>query len=94
MKTKILIVDDTFLIQGRGLVICGLKTGEFVDFKVGDSVEIQTSEEVFLQNKITGIELIHRSPDAAQLICFSVSEHLKKNDVPRGAAIWLLSKED
>jgi hypothetical protein len=52
MKTRILTVDETFQIQGRGLVIVGRKTSDFVDFKIEDSIEIENPDKTFVETKV------------------------------------------
>jgi hypothetical protein len=97
MKTRILTVDETFLIQGRGLVIVGRKTNEFVNFKTGDTIELETAGESFLKTKIVGLEFVCRrnfdenSKDFYdKLIGFMVEKEIKQTRISKGANIWLL----
>lgn len=87
---KILTVEDTFMIQGRGLVITSKKTDEFVDFKVGDSIKIENPDQTFVETKIKGIELLCRPKFRNELISFTIESEIKKEQVQIGAKIWLL----
>lgn len=99
MKRKILVVEDTFLIQGWGPTIVGRKTDEFVDFKVGNSIEIDVGKGKIIYTKITSIPLVSRRyssensedfADKLHLVSFSVEPNIKKDQTSKGANIWLV----
>ncbi|HEX8637948.1 MAG TPA: hypothetical protein VF692_07800 [Pyrinomonadaceae bacterium] len=100
MRTRILTVDDTFLIQGRGLVILGRKVDGFVDFNTGDSIEIENPDGTIVNTKVKGIEFVCRRnfdetsndfDEKLKLISFLVENEVKKSHIAKNAFVWLLN---
>ncbi|HRH41534.1 MAG TPA: hypothetical protein PKY82_07825 [Pyrinomonadaceae bacterium] len=90
---KILTVEDTFLIIGRGLVIAGWEE-DYPKIKIGDWVEIVRPDATKLKTQISGIEWI-RSPIAEpnrKPVGLMLKDIFKKEDVPIGSEIYVLEK--
>jgi len=103
VKRNILTVEDIFSIQGRGLVIVGRKTETFVDFKIGDLIEIENPDETVIRTKVKGLEFISRinlnensaqSNDRLNLIGFLIEDGIEKSLISKEAIIWLLDEFD
>ena len=94
MTRKLITVDETFLIQGRGLIVTGLKEENCAEIKGGEFVEITRPNETTIQSQIAGIEFIKRTNpiDFAEIRRFAfLLRDLSKEDVPKGSVINLLS---
>lgn len=90
-----MIVENIFSLAW-GLTIFGRKNNEFVDFKVGSSIEIENNNGKVIPAKIISIPLIPRKysdenyfADKENFVSFSVETNIKKNQISKGAIIWL-----
>lgn len=90
---KILTVEDTFLISGRGLVITGWEE-DYPQVKGGDLIEILRPDKTKITSTIIGIEMIKRN-------CFTETKKhpigilvrdITKSDVPQGSQIYLVKE--
>lgn len=87
---KILTIEDTFMIEGRGPTILAKKTNEFVDFKIGDLIKIENSYQTFIETKVKGIDFFCRPKFRTELISFLIESGITKEQVQIGANIWLV----
>jgi hypothetical protein len=87
MSRKLFTVEDTFLIQGRGLVLVpGIVPQGDERFRVGDPVLLKRPDGSTLTWKIGGLEIIsgaRRSGDVPILLV-----GLDKKDLPIGTEVW------
>lgn len=93
MSRKILTVEDTFLIQGRGLIIVARPTDEFTDFKLGDSIQIENPDKTFIVSKIKAIDILCVRPFDDKRFSFVVGSEIKKEQIHKNASISLLENE-
>jgi len=86
-KPFILSIDQTFIIEGRGVVATGSVEGGKV--KVGDEVEIVGYKRKFKKTTITGVEMFNKSLDYAQAgdDCGLLLRGIEKLDIKRGMLI-------
>jgi translation elongation factor EF-Tu-like GTPase len=82
-------VQDTFEIQGRGLVVatdCAIGDCDF-RLKLGDEIEIRNELRPWLRTRITGIEFADPySP--VRPFAFLLPREVYKGDVEVGAEVW------
>jgi hypothetical protein len=90
MKGKILIVEDSFLIRRRGVVIVAHRTPDFIDFKVGDSIEIENPDKTTVVSKVAGIEFLSGKPFEDKKISFLAEDLTRKDQAQKNAGIRLL----
>ncbi len=87
MSRRLLVVEDRFLIKGRGLIAWpGIEPGA-ERIGVGDPVELRRPDGTSLRRRIGGIELAMGAPPDrnAPLVLL---EDLGKEDLPVGTEIW------
>ena len=91
---KVITVEDTFLITGRGLVIAGQKENDLVEIKVGGAVEILRTDGTAISSQIIGIDMINRrgfpTPVQNNKIGLLLKD-LSKEDIPIGSIINCLT---
>ncbi len=87
MARRLLTVEDTFLISGRGLVpVPGLIPEDDELFRVGDPILLKRPDGSSFQWNIGGLEIlsgVQRRHDLVILL-----KGLDKEDVPVGSEIW------
>jgi translation elongation factor EF-Tu-like GTPase len=92
MKKAILVVDNTFNIKNRGVVIAGFLEDDSPRLRTGDRIEILKPDGSEISSVVTGVEMIgvKRLPISNQKenIAFMVKD-LSKEDVPVGSVISL-----
>jgi translation elongation factor EF-Tu-like GTPase len=91
---KIITIEETFLIPGRGLVVTGREDEDNAEAQMGDTVEILRPDKTKLKTQIIGIEMICRK-DPADTDRTSIGLLLKvlsKEDIPPGSEIFLPEK--
>lgn len=65
MPESTFTIDDTFFIQGRGLVLLSHFDRDAavpVRVRVGDELDIATISDRFIRTTVTGVEMIHAPP--------------------------------
>ncbi|MDQ3798871.1 MAG: hypothetical protein M3384_05435 [Acidobacteriota bacterium] len=90
MNGKILIVEDSFLIRRRGVVIVARRTPDFIDFKVGDSIEIENPDKTIVVSKVSGMEFLSGKSFEDKKISFLAEDLTRKDQVQKNAGIRLL----
>ena len=95
MKREILVVEDTFDLKGRGLVITGLVEDDAPKLRKGDRIEILQPNGSKINSIVVGVEMIGRKcfpvPNQKENLAFMVKDLLKE-DVPRGSVINLVNE--
>jgi hypothetical protein len=87
MTRRLFIVEDTFLIEGRGLVpIPGVIPQGNELFRVGDPVLLNRPDGSEIRWQIGGLELITGGPPRHDVII--LLKDLSKDNVPLGTEIW------
>jgi translation elongation factor EF-Tu-like GTPase len=82
----LITVEDTFIIQGRGLVpVPGLIPVGNERFKVGDPLLLKRPDGHELLTSIGGLELSTPNPRHEVGILL---KDMSKEDVPKGTEIW------
>ena len=84
-------VEDTFVIEGRGLIIIpGIPypSDSIRKIRVGEGIVLIRPDGSELNTTISSIEMIHRKPPVAHAP-FAPSGSLTKEDVPIGTEVWL-----
>jgi hypothetical protein len=87
MARRLFTVEDTFLIQGRGLVpVPGIVPQGEEHFQVGYPIRLQRPDGSSLAWQIGGLEFICGGPPRDDVII--LLRGLDKGDVPVGTEIW------
>jgi len=93
MDRRLFIVEDTFLIAGRGLIaVPGIIPEGEERFRVGDPILLRRPDGSTLRWKIGGIEILHTPTPKPEIPILLLG--LTKEDVPVGTAIWSLQKAE
>ena len=92
---KIITVEDTFSIEGRGLVVTGWKENSSVNIKMNDLIEILRPDGTTIKSQIAGVErFVNRKyfseSSETENIGFLLKD-LSKKDVPKNSIISLVS---
>lgn len=88
MSKPFMIVEDTFLITGRGLVVV---PGPLIDDYSGPGpvqVELRKPNGTITLTELT-VQLFHQTPPPKEYRWGCVFLSLNKEDVPLGTEIWL-----
>jgi hypothetical protein len=89
MARCLFVVEDTFLIKGRGLVaVPGILCQGEERFRVGDPLLLKHPDGSCLEWKIGGIELISCSPPRPKNEVVILLRGLSKDDVPIQTQVW------
>ena len=85
------IVEDTFAIEGRGLVIVpGIRLSDpSARVYVGDPLELRRADGTTQVTSVRGIEMGGRG----DFIPLLLADGITKDDVPIGTEVWLLRNE-
>jgi SAM-dependent methyltransferase len=87
MARLLFIVEDTFLIKGRGLVpIPGIIPQGEERFKIGDPICLKRPDGSSLEWRIDGLELAHTPPPWRGV--HILLNGLGKEDIPVGTEVW------
>ena len=87
MARLLFTVEDTFLIQGRGLVpVPGITPVSDERINVGDNILIRRPDGTEFPWKIGGIEFITPQPKTFDVVI--LLKDLTKDDVPIGSEVW------
>ncbi len=88
MARRLLVVEDRFLIKGRGLVpVPGISLGD-ERTRVGDPIELRRPDATTLVWEIGGSEWRHGAAPDKNATCILLKD-LGKDEVPIGTEIWL-----
>ena len=90
-QTHLCTVEDTFLIEGRGLIIIpGIPypSESMRRVRVGEAVVLIRPDGSEIKTAIGSIEMINRKAPITHAP-FAPSEPLAKEDVPIGTEVWL-----
>ncbi len=83
------IVEDMFLIQGKGLVVAGVLEGERHGFDIGARVSISRPDGTRLVSGVRGAELLRSCFSGAINIYLLLEEAFAAEEVPRGSVVAL-----
>ncbi len=87
MARLLFVVEATFLIEGRGLVLCpGIIPEGDERFSAGDFVQLRRPDGTSLSYPICGLEFF--SPPRAGSPFGVLLNDLSKNEVPIGIECW------
>lgn len=87
MSRRLLVVEDRFLIKGRGLIVCpGIELGA-EPIRVGDLVELRRPDGTSLRWRIGGVEIAMGAPPDRRAPLMLLQD-LGKEDLPVGTEIW------
>jgi hypothetical protein len=88
MARRLFVVEDTFLIKGRGLVpVPGIVPEGEERFRLGDLIVIKRPDGSCLGATIGGIEIFSTPPRTRDDFAI-VLKDLNKEDVPIGSEVW------
>jgi hypothetical protein len=86
MARRLLTVEDTFAIRGRGLVLVpGIIPEGDERFRVGDRITLRRPGGSSVDTQIGGLELLDPNPRRDVVIML---KGLAKGDVPVGTEVW------
>ena len=87
MARLLFVVEDTFFIKGRGLVLVPgiVPQGEE---RIGDTLVFKRPDGSHLKWTIGGFEMIHCTPPKQTTDMFIVLKGLNQDDVPIGSEVW------
>ena len=87
MLKRLCIIEDVFLISGRGLVVLpGIPLTGNWHVKAGTPIELRKPNGSTRESKIRGIEMIRGT---RQILPILLGAGLTKDDVPIGTEIWI-----
>lgn len=91
MARRLFTVEDTFLIEGRGLVpVPGIVLQGDECFQVGDPIRLKRPDESEIAWRIGGLELLCPPPRPDEVVV--LLKGLNKDDVPIGTEVWSVDK--
>lgn len=80
-------VAETFLIKGRGVVLCpDASIPDGVVLRNGDPVTLRTPEGRTLETRIKALELI--TPNPKDIVPMMLEAVREKSDAPIGSEVW------
>lgn len=89
MARLLFTVEDTFFIQGRGLIpFPGIIPVGSERFRIGDSILLKRTDGTELKWPIAGIEMVFATPPQPNRPLVMSLEGLTKADVPIGTEVW------
>lgn len=87
MNTLLFTVVDTFMIEGRGLVLAADVRSDQVGLRVGQSIELRRPDGSTAVSEVAGIA--HVSPyDPERALDILLPPGISKEDVPAGTEVW------
>ena len=87
MTRRLLVVEDAFLIKGRGLVLAPAFVPQNDErFRVGDPIALKRPDGTSLAWQIDGIEIFCGRVSRGNL--HTLLTGLGKEDVPIGTEVW------
>jgi hypothetical protein len=91
MARHLFTVEDTFLIEGRGLVPTpGIVPQGDERFRVGDPIRLKRPDGSEIEWQIGGLEFICPPPRQDEVVI--LLKGLGKNDVPIGTEVWSVDR--
>lgn len=89
MSRRLIVVEETFYIKGRGLVpLPGIVPQGDERFHVGDPLLLKRPDGSCLESAIFGIEMIHGTAPRPKGEVVVLLKDLTREDVPIGCEIW------
>jgi hypothetical protein len=86
MSRCLFVVEDTFTIKGRGLVLLpGILPEGDECFRVGDPILLRRPDGAATPTRIAGLELLHPNPRCDVVIML---KEFDKAVVPVGTEVW------
>jgi hypothetical protein len=90
MGRCLFVVEDTFLIRGRGLVpVPGIIPEGEERFRVGDRIMLKRPDGSEMEWEIGGLELLCPNPRHDVVILL---KGMSKEDIPIGTEIWSVDR--
>jgi hypothetical protein len=94
MARRLFVVEDTFCIKGRGLVLLpGIIPEGEERFRAGDPILIKRPDGSCLESTIGGIEMLLGSPPKPRKDYVILLHGLGKDDVPIGSEAWSVNTD-
>ena len=91
MARQLFVVDDTFEIKGRGLILAaGISPEGEERFRVGDLIRLQRPDGSAAVVRIDGLEIL--SPNLRNIFPILLTS-VSKNDVPIGTEVWSVDSD-
>jgi hypothetical protein len=89
MSRRLFVVEDTFTITGRGLVLVpGIIPEGEERFRAGDPILLKRPEGSSLTCKIGALEILMRVPPDRKRDVVIMLKERRKEDVPIGTEVW------
>lgn len=94
MSRKILLVENSFLMKRRGVVVIAQPTTDFIDFRNGNSVEIKNPDGTSIVSKVSAIEFLSSDRDFEnKKISFLAEDATRSDQIQKNATITLLESQ-
>ena len=82
----LLVVEDTFLIQGRGIVpVPGIIPIGSERFRIGGTLVLRRPDGTELTTRVGGLELFDPNPRGDVVVLL---KDLSKEEIPIGTEVW------
>jgi hypothetical protein len=92
MARRLFTVEDTFLIEGRGIVpVPGIEPQGDERFRIGDSIILKRPDGSEIEWQIGGLELLCPRPRPDEVVV--LLRGLGKDDIPIGTEIWSVDND-
>jgi len=89
MARRLIVIEDTFLIKGRGLVpVPGIVPQGEERFRVGDPITVKRPDGSHFEWTIGGLEILSGAPPRPKNDVVILLKDLNKEDVPIGSELW------
>jgi hypothetical protein len=93
MARRLFVVEDSFLIKGRGLVpVPGIIPRRGERFRVDDPILLKRPDGSTLEWQIGGLELIHTAVPREDVVV--LLKGLGKEEVPIGTEVWSVDRAE
>lgn len=93
MARRLCTVEDTFFIEGRGLIpVPGIIPQGEERFRIGDSLLLKRPDGSTVSSAIAGFEMIHWPLPRQDIVI--LLKGLAKDDVPIGTEIWSVDQSE
>ena len=87
MTRRIVVVEDTFEIKGRGLLLVpGILPKEGELFRVGDPIRLRRPDGAWIHTRIDDLQCLSSNPPAGDIVIMLAG--FAKSDIPVGTEVW------
>lgn len=87
MRQKIFTVEDTFKIDGRGIVAAANRPPNFQEIKLGAVIVLVQPEGAEIITEVSGIDMFQTVSGISKVAI--LIRNLTKEDVPAGTEVYL-----